>query len=187
MKKAADRAMEIILSPASTWDEIKAEQTAEKTLIKEYYIFIAAVPAIAGFIGLIFKGENLFISLLWSALFVGFAIGGSLLMAKAMNFFAINFSAEQKTGTYFRLVSYSLTPVFLANIFFLIPPLYGLSIIGIYGFYVFWVGFSNMVTCAKDEKTNFFFVAFIVFILILILIYLLPALISGTAVYYSVV
>ena len=46
------RVQDILLRPKETWPVIAKEQTGAASLHKGYLIFLAAVPAVAGFIGL---------------------------------------------------------------------------------------------------------------------------------------
>lgn len=187
MKSIVERVKNIILKPASIWEEISVEQVSESDLIKNYLGYMVAVPTVAGFLGSLFSGKNFFGSLLWAGVFYVLAIAGAVAIARILNFLATSFKAEANYENYFKLVVYSLTPIFIANIFFIIPPLYGLSIVGIYGFYLFWTGFFKIINCPENEKFNFLIVSLIVFVLILILIYLIPALLFKSAVYDQIV
>ena len=186
MKKILLQIKNISMSPTASWDDIKTQVLTERELLSNYLVFIAAIPAISGLLGLIFMGENFFRAVFWAVLFFGFALLGVYLTAKAMNFLATSFNAEQNTQTYFKLTAFSATPIFLSGIFFLIPPIYGLSLLGLYGFYLFWIGFHRIVICPREEQFNFFFISLIAYFLIILLIFLLPALISGTAVYQGI-
>ncbi|NOZ60529.1 MAG: hypothetical protein GXO74_02500 [Calditrichaeota bacterium] len=183
MNRLLNRMKSTLLPPMTGWDELREDAISEKELIKNYLLFTAAIPAIAGFLGLIFSGENLFRSLLWAVLFYGFAIAGIYLLAKIMTHLASSFNAEENTQTYLKLAIFASAPIFASCIFFIIPPLYWLSIVGVYGFWQFWVGYEKIVLCPEEEKFNFFFISLVAFILITILIFLIPALIMNTAVY----
>jgi len=183
MERLLNRMQSTLLPPMSGWDELKEEAIPEKELIKNYLVFIVAIPAIAGFLGLIFSGENFFRSFLWAAFFYGFAIGGISLLANIMTYLAKSFNAEENTQTYLKLAVFASAPIFVSCIFFIIPPLYWLSILGIYGFLQFLIGYDKIVLCPAEEKFNFFFISLIAFILIIILIFLIPALMVNTAVY----
>ena len=187
MEKIIEQIKDIFLSPGTFWDEAKAEQISTSDLVKKYFIFIAAVPTVAGFFGALFIGDNFFRALIWAVLFYGCAIAGVYLVSKVMMFLAQSFNAKKDELAIFKLVAYSFTPILLAGIFFLIPPIYWLAIIGLYGFYFFWIGFQKIVECPQDEKFNFSFISLIILIITTMLVYLLPALISGSSVYYYII
>lgn len=184
MSKIINRVKAILFKPGTAFDEFKAEALTENELFKGYLIFIAAVPAIGGFFGSLFVGENFFRALLWAVLFFGFSIGGVWATAKTLNFFARSFRAEQDYVAFLKLSAYTFTPVFLACFFFLIPPIYGFALLGIYGFYVFWVGLPKLVDCPAEELFNFRFIGAITVFVTILVILTLSALISGTTVYY---
>ncbi len=187
MSELLTRLIATILPPMTGWDDLREEAIPENELINKYLIFTAAIPAISGMFGLIFSGENFFRSLLWAVLFYALAIGGIYFFAKVMTYLATSFNAEENTQTYLKLAIFSSAPIFLACIFFLIPPIYGLCLLGLYGFFQFWIGYQKIVICPEEEKFNFFFISLIAFTLTLILIFLIPALLAQTAVYFSLI
>ncbi|MBC8186206.1 YIP1 family protein [candidate division KSB1 bacterium] len=184
MKKVMEKIKSIYLSPATFWDEVKTEQTTESAVIKDYFVFIAALPALAGFIGALFIGENFFRSIVWAVLFFGCAVAGIFLFSKIIMFLGKSFDIKNDELNIFKLAAYTFTPILLAGVFFIIPVIYWLSIVGVYGFYFYWIGFQKIVICTEEEKFNFFFISLIVLIILTMLIYLLPAVISGAAVYF---
>jgi len=184
MQNTLNRVRAILFQPNQTWDEINADATTEPEILKGYLVFIAAVAAIAGFFGSLFDGEYFFRALLWAVLFFGFSIGGAWGAAKALTFLAPNFKAEPNYIAILKLVAYAFTPILLACIFFLIPQIYGFSILGIYGFYLLWIGIPKLVPCPQDEIFSFRTVAIIVLAITILIIFILSALISGTSVYY---
>ena len=184
MEKTIERIKDIYLSPATFWDEVKAEQTTEKEIVTGFFLLIAALPALAGFLGMLFMGYNLFRTLIWAGLFFGCAIAAVYLFSKIILFLGRSFNAENDESDLVKLAAYSFTPILLGGVFFLIPPIYWLSIVGLYGFYFFWIGFHKIAVCTEEEKFNFSFISLIVLIILTVLIFLLPALFSGSAVYY---
>ncbi len=184
MQKIIDRVKGILLKPNESLDEIKAEQIDEPAMIRDFMIYVAAVPAISGFLGSLFSGHNFFTSLFWAILFYVFSLLGVWASARVLDFLAPNFKCSQNRVQFLKLTSVSFTPVFLACVFFLIPPIYGLSVLGVYGFYIFWIGFPKFVECPDEEKFNFSVIGVIVMAIVLLFIFTLSALISHTSVPY---
>ncbi len=187
MESIMEQVKDMYLSPHTFWEEVKLQPKTEIELIRDYYIFIAAVPAIAGFLGSLIHGENFFRSVLWSVLFFGCAIGGIYFLSKVLAFMGKSFDVTEDEATMFRLAVFAFTPILLAGIFLLIPPLYWLTIIGVYGFYFFVIGLNKLITCPEEERVNFTIISLIVLLITTLLVFLIPALISGAAVYYSVI
>ncbi len=184
MQKLINRIKSIFFQPTTVWDEIESEAMTEKEVFLKFLVFIAAVPAIAGLLGSLFVGENFLTALLWAVLFFGFSIAAIWASAKALTFFAPSFKAKQDYLAALKLTTYTFTPILLACVFFLIPPIYGLSILGIYGFYLFWIGLPKMLPCVKEELFDFRFIGMIVIAIALLVIFILPAVISGISVYF---
>src|SRR5204863_4758365 len=55
-----ERVKNILLQPKQEWPKIDAESTDAKSLYLNYVVIMAAIPAIAGFIGLSIVGISLF-------------------------------------------------------------------------------------------------------------------------------
>lgn len=174
----------ILFQSHHAWDEIRSESLQERELFQDDLIYIAAVPAVAGFCGSLFVGENFFKSLVWAVLFFGLSLGGVRVAAKVLNFWAPNFKAEPDYLSTLKLMAYSFTPIFLACIFFIIPPLHFFSVLGIFGFYTFWIGLPKLIPCPPQELFNFRFIGAIIIAIVILIIFTLSALISGTSVHY---
>jgi hypothetical protein len=184
MQKLINRIKSILFHPNTVWENIETGATTEKEIFQQYLVFIAAVPAIAGLLGSLFVGEIFLTALFWALLFFSFSIATIWASAKVLTFFASSFKVKQDYVAALKLTTYTFTPILLACVFFLIPPIYGLSILGIYGFYLFWIGLPKMLPCLKEELFNFRFIGMIVIAIAMLIIFILPAVISGITVYF---
>ena len=184
MENLLKRVVGILLRPDETWAEIKEEQTTMYQIVGEYAAVLAAGPAIAGFLGSIFSGSNFFVSLLWGVLYYAFSLAGVWSITKVLNFLATNLNIEHDEVTILKLVAYSYTAFFISGIFFIIPPLYWLSVGGLYGFYLFYAGVFHLLECSKEEKLDFAVISMFAVALILILVFALAGIISGINVSY---
>jgi len=184
MMQWINRVQQVLLHPAAALDSIKAEQVSEKELLQQFVVLVAAVPAIAGLLGSLFEGGNFFRALLWGVLFFCLSVAGVWITAKILTSLAPSFEAKTDYISMLKLAAYTFTPIFLACIFFLIPPIYGLSILGIYGFYLFWIGLPRMIQCPAEELFNFRAIGIIVIAVAILVIFIISAVISGTSVYY---
>ena len=54
-----ERAKNIMLKPAATWETVKAEETTIKELFTSYAMILAIIPAAAGFIGMSLIGTSM--------------------------------------------------------------------------------------------------------------------------------
>jgi hypothetical protein len=172
-----ERVKAILLNPQSEWPVIEGEPGDPAYLFVNYVAYLAAIPAICGLIGMAIIGISLpvvgtlRISLV-SAL--GFAIVSYLMafvtvyvVALIIDALAPTFSASKNFANALKLTVYSYTPVWLAGIFMLIPGLWFLRILGIYGLYLMWLGLPILMKApAKDNMTIGYFVAIIVCVIV---------------------
>jgi hypothetical protein len=171
------RVQAILLKPKEEWVKIKDEPTTIQQLFTQYAVILAAIPAVAQFLG--------------TALFLGFRIpgGGGTWMARAffgaifsyilslvvvyalgfiINALAPNFSSTQSLPLAMKLAVYSMTPVWIMGIFNLIPALGILGILGsLYGLYIMYLGFTTPLMGTPKEKVTGYFVVSVVVTIVL--------------------
>jgi len=176
MEALIERAKNIILSPKDTWDAIKAEETTSLKIVKEYLIFLAAIPPVAHFIGFAIVGvvgyrHPFFGSLIQSIVWYVLLIVQVYITAFVVNLLAPNFSGSKNDLAAFKLVAYSLTPTFLAGIFYIIPPLAPLTVFGLYGLYLMYVGLPKLMECPAEKTLPYFIVTLLVTFVIYVLVF----------------
>ncbi|MBD3287537.1 DUF1282 domain-containing protein [candidate division KSB1 bacterium] len=184
IQKILNRVQGVLFKPEETWDVIKAEQSSVQQIYKEYLIFLAAIPALSGFLGALFKGTGFFQSLFWAALFYLLSLAGVWLSVALIKGIANNFKISTDKIEIQKLVSYAYTAFFVAGIFLLIPPLFWLSVVGIYGFYLYAIGVPKILSIPGKERLNFTVITIFALVFVLILSFSLTAVISGIEVSY---
>ena len=165
------RAKAITLNPAATWPVIDVEQQDPKSLFIPYMLILAAIPAVASFIGMSIVGMGGF----------GFnfrlPIGSGLammvityLMSLVMTFgmgwlisaLAPTFGGQSNLVQGLKVAVFGGTPMMLAGVFNIIPAL---SIIGLlaalYSLYVMYLGLPQLMKNPK-EKTVFYMVVVVI-------------------------
>ena len=180
-----DRAKRIIMQPKQEWPVIEAEATDVATLYKSYIIPLAAIPAIAMLIGLVvFAGRWItFGYALRSALFqyiaqlVGVYVG-AFIIAKL----APQFSSREDQVQALKLVAYSSTPVWLAGVLYIIPPLGVLVIFAaLYCIYVCYLGVPVLMKTPQDKVITYLVVSVLVIIVVMIVLSFILGAIGGAA------
>lgn len=180
-----ERTKSIILKPSETWQEIKTEQVTIGELYKSYAVVLAAIPAIAqfignGLIGYSFMGTHIRMGLgsaLGSALFsYAMSLIGLYIVALVADALAPSFGSSKNITNAFKAVVYSMTPSWVAGILYIIPPLSLLVIIAvIYGLYLFYLGLPLLMETPKEKALGYV----IVVIVITIVIYIVIGFITG--------
>ena len=167
------RVQAIVLKPKEEWIKIKAEQTTINQLFMSYAVLLAAIPAVAQFIGLGLIGQKI--------PFVGwyrYSLGSALLraifsyilslvavyvFALVINALAPNFSSAQNMPNAIKLAVYGMTPGWVAGILNIIPGLSFLVILAsLYGLYVLYLGFNTpMMETPKEKVMGFYIISII--------------------------
>jgi len=176
------RAQGIITKPKDEWVKIKEEPSNITTLFTSYAIILAAIPALASFIGRAFVG--------YSAPFVGWirwGIGRALIYAifsyilsllgvyvigLIIHFLAPSFSSKKDNIQAMKLAVYSMTPAWVAGVLNIIPLLGFLVIIAsLYGLYLLYLGLNTpLLDTPKDKVLTYFIVIVVVSIVVLVIL-----------------
>ncbi|HYA71721.1 MAG TPA: Yip1 family protein [Roseiarcus sp.] len=180
-----ERVKAIILSPQTEWPKIESEPGDVPYLFANYVAILAAIPAVCGFIGMSIFGFHrfgLFGSLAFAIVryLLSFVIVYALaLIADAL---APTFGGQKNQSNALKLAVYSMTPAWLVGVFLLIPGLRILSILGLYSFYLFWLGVPALMKAPDDKSVPYTAAVVVCGIVIYIVIFLVVGAIAfGTA------
>src|SRR6185503_4379119 len=185
-----ERAKNICLTPNTEWPVIAAEPTSPGTLITGYVVPLAAIGAIAGFIGGSLVGTSLgylgtyrvpLASGLVVALFVfGMAIVGVFVLSLIINALAPTFGGEQNSTQALKVAVYSYTPAWIAGALQILPVLGILAIFGaLYGLYLLYLGLPRLMKCPEDKAVPYTAVVVVCAIVLSVIIGAIGATIAG--------
>lgn len=158
-----ERAKAMVLSPGIEWRRIEPESGDAGYLFASYAAFLAAIPPVCAFLrrGLFGWGGPRFHHLhhggFFSSLFGGIVhylvtFVALYAMAVIIDGLAPTFSALKNQQNALKLAVYSMTPVWLAAVFTLVPGLGFLSLLAvIYGVYVFWLGLPVLMKVPPEK------------------------------------
>ena len=176
------RAQGILLKPKAEWLKIKAETTTVSELFTSYAMILAAISPVAQFIGYVVIGQRIpFVGLYrWG---LGRALGNAVLaylfslatvyiVGFIINALAPNFSSVQNLPNAMKLAVYSMTPVWLAGILYIIPGLGILVLLAlIYGLFLMYEGFRTPLMETPQDKVLGYMVISIIAVIALYLIF----------------
>lgn len=154
-----ERVKRIILTPKTEWAAIEAEPTTVRALYRDYIAILAAIPAVANFLGTWLFGyprgseivhATFFGGLTRAVLQYGLGLPLIYLVAVAISRLAPSFEGKVDDLRALKLVAYSYTPVWLAEIFGLIPGLRWLDVLGLYGIYLLHIGLPRLTRSRED-------------------------------------
>jgi hypothetical protein len=155
-----ERAKAIILTPKTEWGVIEQEPGDPAYLFSKYVALLAAIPAVCGFIGMQILSSGPyrlgFMGGLIAAI-VRYVLAFVLVYVVALitDALAPTFGGTKSQPNALKLVVYSMTPVWLAGVFLLIPGLRILSILGLYGLYLFWLGLPRLMKAPDDKSVPY--------------------------------
>ncbi len=173
------RAQGILINPKNEWITIKDEPTTIQQLFTQYAVILAAIPAVAQFLGWATLGFRIpYSGGSWMArafFYVVFSYIFNLAVVYALGFiinaFAPNFSSTQDPSRAMKLAVYSMTPAWIAGVFHIIPSLWALGLLGfLYGIYILYLGFDTPLMGTPKEKVNGYFVASAVAAIVLMVV-----------------
>ena len=180
-----ERVKNILISPDAEWQVIAEEPGDVTTLFMRYVAILAAIPALAGFVGGSIIGMTVSVGTFRVPILAGlinmvlgyvFSFVIVYAVALIIDVLAPSFRAERNFSAALKLSVYSFTPVWLAGIFILIPGLRFLSILGLYGLYLLWTGLTPLMKAPRDR--SFFYALCIVAAAIIVTVAL--AIVQGT-------
>jgi len=159
------RATGLILRPEQEWRVIAAEPAETGSLLTDYAVPVAAIPAAASFIGMaLFAGMlgNAFgvrigpFSLLLHTI-AGYVLSlvGVWVWGRIIAMLAPRFGGVGDETAAMKLAVYSPTASWAAGIFAIIPPLAILSILGLYSLYIFYKGVPIVARVPQDRTLAF--------------------------------
>jgi hypothetical protein len=183
-----DRVKAILLTPQKEWPVIEAESATPASLYTGYIIPLAAIPAVAGFVGMsVFGVRVLGMSVkvpmstgLTNAVVVyALALVGVFVLALIIDALAPSFGGQKSQIQALKLAAYSSTASWLAGIFLIIPALSILSIVGIYSLYLLFLGLPVMMKSPPDKSVAYTVVVILVAIVLYAVFSVIASRVSG--------
>jgi len=177
MEKIIERVKSILLSPKDALTAVKSEEMSIADFMKEYVAILAAIPAVAQFIGLALVGHSVFGrrsfigTLFYAALFYIFSLVSIFVYSKVIGALAPSFNATKNDLSAFKLTVYAWTPAFVAGIFHIVPGLQVLAMLGgLYGIYILYLGLPILMESPEDKTVAYTVVSLIVGLILMVVI-----------------
>jgi hypothetical protein len=160
------RARNILVAPNEEWSVIAEEQTPASTLVTGYVLPLAAIGAVAGFIGGSIVGMSVpFLGtvrapitsgLVMAVFMLVMAVVGVFVVSFIINALAPTFGAQKNSAQAFKVAVYSYTPAWIAGVFQIIPALGILGFFAaLYGFYLLYLGLPRLMQSPKDKAAGY--------------------------------
>ena len=161
-----ERVKNICLSPNTEWPVIASEPSTTGGLITGYVAPLAAIGAVAGFIGGSIVGRSLpFLGTYRTPVLPGLvvavftfvmAIVGIVILAFLINALAPTFGGEKNSAQAMKVAVYSYTPAWVAGALQILPVLGVLGLLaGLYGLYLLYLGLPRLMKCPEDKAIGY--------------------------------
>jgi len=182
------RVQAILLRPKTEWDVIDTEPATVQGLYTGYACILAAIPAIAGFIGMQVFGVGAFgityrpplIGSLVQAV-IGYVLSLVMvfILALVIDGLAPSFGSQKDRLQALKLAVYSSTAGWIAGIFTIIPMLGILAALGgLYGLYILYLGLPKLMKTPQDKVIGYFVVSILVAIVLFVVVAAVTAAVS---------
>ncbi|OGB18027.1 MAG: hypothetical protein A2W72_10930 [Burkholderiales bacterium RIFCSPLOWO2_12_67_14] len=156
-----ERVQAILLKPVETWPVIEQESTDAQGIYKNYLIYLAAIPAVAGFIGMSLVGAGAMgmsfrVPILAGLgnMVVGYVLSLVMIYVLAMitNALAPSFQGEKNQLNALKLIAFGSTAGMVGGIFSLIPMLAVLGLLAaLYSIYLVYTGIPVLMKAPKEK------------------------------------
>jgi hypothetical protein len=165
-----ERIKGIILKPKEEWEVIAGETSSTADLLKNYALPLAAIGAVAGFIGSSFIGVSagplgtfrvpMATGLVGAAVGLGISIGTVFILGLIIDALAPKFGGEKNSGQALKVAVYSFTPGWVVAVLQVLPFLRALSILGglaaaVWGVYILYLGLPRLMKCPQDKAVTY--------------------------------
>ncbi|HZW72029.1 MAG TPA: Yip1 family protein, partial [Caldimonas sp.] len=152
-----ERVPAILLKPKETWPQIAAEPATPASIYGGYLVFLAAIPAICGFIGWTLIGAGVMgvsfrlpITTGLAQLVVGYllSLGIVWVLALIVNALAPTFGGSKDFVAALKVIAYGSTAGFVGGVFSLLPALGWLGLLAaLYSIYLIYAGLPVLMRC----------------------------------------
>lgn len=180
----AGRAKRLLLTPAEEWRAIDAEPMTVGGIFKTWVLPLAAIGPVAGLIGSTLFGYSAFgvtfrpsigATLGTAVISYVMAIVGTFVLALIIDALAPTFSGTKNQVQAVKVAAYSSTAAWLAGIFQLLPAAAILGLLGLYSFYLLYVGLPLLMKAPAAKAMSYT----IVTIIAAIIVFFVSAAIAG--------
>jgi hypothetical protein len=160
-----ERAKRILLSPRTEWQVIDAEPTSAAQLYTRYVMPLAAIGPISQLIGysvfgitVPFMGTyRVPLGSAFASAFVSYilALAATYVLALIIDGLASTFNAQRSQIQALKVSAYSNTASWVAGIFLLIPGVRVLTILGLYGLYLLYLGLPILMKSPREKTAAY--------------------------------
>ena len=166
-----ERAKNIVLKPKTEWEVIKVETLSVSDLFNQYAKFLAAIPAVAGFLAFGLFRASPMRALAWAVMEYLLTLAGVYALGYVMDVLAPYHGARKDLVSSLKVAVFSSTPAWIGGVFTLVPGLFILGLVaGLYSLYLLYLGINVLKEPPQNRLLGYFLTTFVVGVVIYILV-----------------
>lgn len=151
-----ERVKNILMTPKTEWPRIDAEPATIGGIYTSYVLILAAIPPVCMLIGMLvfglpfvaFSTEYLVVQ---AVLTYVLSLVGVYVMALIIDALAPTFGGTKDKVKAFKVAAYCSTAAWVVGVFYLVPMLGILAILGLYSFYLLYLGLPVLMKTPADK------------------------------------
>jgi Yip1 domain len=183
-----NRAKAIILTPKDEWPKIATSTESIGDIYRSWVLPLAAIGPVAQFIGGTVFGYGAFGfrykpsmmgALSSSIMSYILTLIGAYLLALVIDGLAPSFGGTKNKVAAFKVAAFGATAAWIAGIFAIIPMLGFLSLLGLYSFYLIFLGLPLLMKSPPEKATGYIVVVVVVMFVISMVMGAIAATASG--------
>ena len=154
------RAKNLLMQPKQEWTAIAAEPHTVQGLYTGYVMILAAIPALAGFVGASIVGYGglgggfrvpVAAGVAHMVVIYLLSLVAVYLVALLIDGLARSFGGERSFIQALKVAAFSPTAMWLAGAFAILPALWILGLLGLYSFFLLYVGLPIVMKVPEDK------------------------------------
>jgi hypothetical protein len=158
------RVKAILLTPRTEWPVIEGEPATIASLYTGYIIPLAAIPAVAGFVGWSLVGANVLgvsvrvpigSGLTGAVVRYALSLVATWVLALIIDGLAPSFGGTRDSMKALKVAAYSSTAAWVAGIFMLLPSLGILGLLGLYSLYLLYLGLPVLMKAPQEKAVGY--------------------------------
>lgn len=161
-----DRTKTILFNPKDEWTVIEAENKSHTKVFADHLLILALIPVVTILIGYFLAQDPMYeikYGIIKALLQFVMIVGGAYGTAVVIYGFSDQFGSEKDFNRTFSLIAYSYTPLGIAGLFyFYIPLAWLVPYLGLYGFYLLYLGIESQLKPSNEKKMLCFIFSLIV-------------------------
>jgi hypothetical protein len=170
------RVKQLLMQPRTEWQAIDAEPATIGSIYMGYVLPLAAIPAICMAIGWSVMGTPFFGTSLGAGWAIRAAISGYIatlikvyVVSLVIDGLAPSFGGQKNSIQALKVSAYSMTAVWVVGLFYLVPALWVLSILGLYSLYLLYVGLPILMKSPSDKAMGYTIVTIVATIVVFVI------------------